>query len=131
MAKRDKHGRKIRSPGTVIIRSFMLFLVIGVTLLALASMLTHPLDGQPRLKGSVQHHAALDGAAGAAPAPGASSLTAVPRGAGLSGPSGAAAAAPLPTDSLYRLHAATNDGVDLDLGSLAGKVSLVVNVASH
>jgi hypothetical protein len=40
-------------------------------------------------------------------------------------------AAVLPEDSIYRLHASKNDGGDLDLASLVGKVSLVVNVASH
>lgn len=44
---------------------------------------------------------------------------------------GEAQAASLPADSLYRLHASRGDGSDVDLGSLAGKVSLVVNTASR
>lgn len=36
----------------------------------------------------------------------------------------------LPLNSIYRLSATTIDGETMDLSSLAGKVSLVVNVAS-
>lgn len=35
------------------------------------------------------------------------------------------------TDSLYALNTKTLDGRDFDLGSLKGKVTLVVNVASY
>ena len=35
------------------------------------------------------------------------------------------------TDSLYTLKSKALDGKDFDLGSLKGKVTLVVNVASY
>jgi hypothetical protein len=38
---------------------------------------------------------------------------------------------PLPPDSLYNLKTKTLDGTDIDLKDFAGKVTLVVNLASQ
>jgi hypothetical protein len=38
---------------------------------------------------------------------------------------------PLPTDSVYKLKAKSLDGKDVDLKDFAGKVTLIVNLASQ
>ena len=45
--------------------------------------------------------------------------------------SASATSAVLPRDSLYRLRVSLGDGSDFDLSRLAGKVTLVVNTATH
>ena len=105
-------------PGASIVRGFMVCLICGVSLLGLMSIMNEQTQSPKQL-----------GPANAPPA--GASL----RGAGapavlvsgVGGDGGAAASRLLPADSIYRLHAVA----DLDLGALAGKVSLVVNVASH